>query len=97
MPREVAEKLKEQGVWQERKQMIAEIGLFSLTCICFISDQSVAPIFASSPLLRITHLHIRISLLGTIFILLFYVSGLALYCFRFSVALVAEHFTLLNQ
>ena len=74
--------------------MIAEIGLFSLTLAFVLSlSQSVAPIFASYSSFKESHIFtLRISLLGTIFILLSFLCLVLLFIVSdFSVALVAEH------
>ena len=74
--------------------MIAEIGLFSLSLAFVLSlSQSVAPIFASYSSFKESHIFtLRISLLGTIFILLSFLCLVLLFIVSdFSVALVAEH------
>ncbi len=74
--------------------MIAEIGLFSLVLAFVLSlSQSVAPIFASYSSFKESHIFtLRISLLGTIFILLSFLCLILLFIVSdFSVALVAEH------
>ena len=74
--------------------MIAEIGLFSLTLAFVLSlSQSVAPIFASYSSFKESHIFtLRISLFGTIFILLSFLCLVLLFIVSdFSVALVAEH------